>query len=125
MAIDLSSDFGSRAARRLQDELILWLTTTGGDGAPHPNPVWFLWNGEEVLIFSQPNQAKLRNIGRNGRVSLNFNSTEQGGNVVILNGTAAIDANGPSDTERANYVAKYADGIESIGLTQDSMLQTY
>jgi PPOX class probable F420-dependent enzyme len=125
MAIDLSSDFGGRVANRLRDEQIVWLTTTSADGTPQPNPVWFLWNGEQVLIFSQPNQAKLRNIRRTPRVSLNFNSSDQGGDIAVITGSAVFDPGGPTDAERSDYQVKYAEGIKSIGLTPESMLQTY
>ena len=125
MAIDVSSDFGRRVANRLRDEQIVWLTTTSADGTPQPNPVWFLWNGETILVFSQPNQAKLRNIQRNPPVALNFNSTNQGGDIAVITGSAEFDPRGPTDAERADYQAKYAEGIKSIGLTPESMLQTY
>ena len=42
-----------------------------------------------------------------------------------ITGSAAIDSGGPTDAERTNYQAKYAEGIKSIGLTPESMLQTY
>ena len=125
MAIDLSSDLGTRVTKRLQDEGIVWLTTTGADGTPQPNPVWFLWNGESVLIFSEPNQAKLANIRRNPRVSLNFNSDTYGGQIAIITGPAVVDPAGPSETEVAAYGAKYDDGIKSIGLTLQTFLEKY
>jgi len=52
--IDLTSKFGHRAARRLAEEKIIWLTTMDNLGHPQPRPVWFLWNGASILIFSQP-----------------------------------------------------------------------
>ena len=33
-AIDESSDFGARAARRLREEIVIWLTTVSPAGAP-------------------------------------------------------------------------------------------
>ncbi len=125
MTIDLSSDLGSRVATRLRDERVIWLTTTAADGTPQPNPVWFLWNGENVLIFSVPSQAKLANIRRNSRVSLNFNSDTYGGQVAIITGPAAVDPAGPSETEVAGFGAKYDDGITSIGLTLQTFLEQY
>jgi PPOX class probable F420-dependent enzyme len=125
MTIDLSSAFGARVANRLRDERIIWLTTTGADGTPQPNPVWFLWDGADILIFSEPNQAKLRNIQRTPRISLHFNSNLHGGDIAVITGTAAIDPAGPTETERTSYPIKYADGIKSIGLTPESMLQKY
>ena len=63
MRIDTGSQFGARAARRLKDELIYWLVTVGPDGAPQPSPVWALWDGATLLIYSRPDTPKLRNIG--------------------------------------------------------------
>lgn len=125
MAIDLSTEFGARVAKRLQDERIVWLTTTSADGTPQPNPVWFLWNGDNVLIFSVPNQAKLANIERNPRVSLNFNSNDWGGEIAVITGAASVDPAGPSAAERDAYSTKYADGMQSIGLTADAFLAKY
>jgi hypothetical protein len=42
-----------------------------------------------------------------------------------LTGSATIDANGPTTEERAFYLEKYDDGIQSIGLTPDSFLAKY
>lgn len=42
MIIDLTTEYGARVARRLQDEQVIWLTTVGRDGTPQPNPVWFI-----------------------------------------------------------------------------------
>lgn len=45
---DRATAFGERARRRLTQEMAIWLTTVGRDGAPQPNPVGFLWDGREV-----------------------------------------------------------------------------
>jgi predicted pyridoxine 5'-phosphate oxidase superfamily flavin-nucleotide-binding protein len=39
-------------AERLAKEQIIWLTTSKADGTPLPNPVWFLWNAEQFLVFT-------------------------------------------------------------------------
>jgi len=122
--IDLTGDFGKRVARRLQDEQIIWLTTTGGDGAPQPRPVWFFWNGETVLIYSRPNAAKVRHIGKHAQVALNFNSTPTGGDIVVILGEADI-VDAVSEADVSAYLVKYAEGIASINLTPDSMLEMY
>lgn len=72
MQIDTTTDFGKRVERRLREERIAWLTTVRRDGTPQPLPVWFLWDGDTILIYSQPNQQKLRNIRHNPKVSLNL-----------------------------------------------------
>ncbi|HET8524146.1 MAG TPA: TIGR03667 family PPOX class F420-dependent oxidoreductase [Thermomicrobiales bacterium] len=122
--IDTSTDFGARVARRLQEETVIWLTTVGHDGTPEPSPVWFLWTGSDVLIFSQRNKPKLRNIARSSAVSLNFDSTN-GGNVVIFTGTARLNDAAPSAEERDAYNQKYDDDIRRIGFDLDSFHQEY
>jgi PPOX class probable F420-dependent enzyme len=114
---DFSSDFGKRAEERLRQETIAWLTTIGGDGTPQPSPVWFLWDGESVLIFSQPNTPKLRNIERYPRVALNLDGDGHGGNIVILTGQAIIDRKAPPADQDPAYLAKYGDEITRIGYT--------
>ena len=89
--IDFSGDFGARAAHRLDQEIVIWLTTVRADGAPQPSPVWFLWADQELLIYSKPNAPKLRNIQGNPNVSLHFDSDGEGGDIVILAGEARID----------------------------------
>src|SRR5215213_10216027 len=91
MEIDTSTDFGARTTRHLEDDRIVWLATVGPDGTPQPSPVWFLWDGDTALIYSQPSAPKLRNIEQRPRVSLHFNCTASGGDVVILTGDASLD----------------------------------
>ena len=51
---DDSTEIGARAERRLREEEIAWLTTVRADGQPQSVPVWFLWDGDAFLIYSQP-----------------------------------------------------------------------
>lgn len=125
MEIDTSTDSGARAARRLENDQIVWLTTVGPDGTPQPSPVWFLWDGDTALIYSQPATPKLRNIERHPRVSLNFNCAPNGGDVVILTGDAWVDSGAAPDRLDSDYDEKYADGIRSIGMTPDAFVREY
>src|SRR5215211_5545426 len=112
MQIDTSSEFGARVVRRLTEEPIGWLTTMAPDGTPQPSPIWFLWDGETVLIYSQPNTPKLRHIAANPRVSLNLDGDGKGGNIVILTGEARVDDATPPANQVPAYLAKYASGIQ-------------
>jgi PPOX class probable F420-dependent enzyme len=125
MNIDTNTDFGARVARRLEEEQVIWLTTVGPDATPQPSPVWFLWDGETIHIYSQPRTPKLRNIARSPRVSLHFNADEHGGDVVIFTGDARILDDGPPATAVPEYIAKYTGGIASVGMTPDSFAQSY
>jgi PPOX class probable F420-dependent enzyme len=57
------------ALERLQNDIIIWLSTVRPDGRPHLVPVWFLWDGQTILIFSKPDQ-KIRNLRQNPAVML-------------------------------------------------------
>ena len=118
--IDEGTDFGARAARRLREELVVWLTTVTSAGAPLPRPVGFLWDGGEVVsMYSQPG-ARVRNIAANPRVTLNFDGDGRGGDIVVLSGIAQIDAEAPSADAAPAWLEKYAGHIGQIGMTPAS-----
>ena len=123
--IDTTTEFGARAARHLEDDHVVWLTTVGPDQTPQPSPVWFLWDGVSVLIYSQPGTPKLRNIGADPRISLNFNCDSHGGDVVILTGDARVDADAPPANAVPAYIEKYTEGLQSIAMTPDGFAQAY
>ncbi|MGH2615797.1 MAG: TIGR03667 family PPOX class F420-dependent oxidoreductase [Thermomicrobiales bacterium] len=125
MEIDTSTEFGARVAQHLKDDQIVWLTTVGPDQTPQPSPVWFLWDGDTALIYSQPATPKLRNIEARPRVSLSFNATASGGDVVILTGDAWIDAGGPPANTLPAFIDKYAAGLRSNGMIPDDFTREY
>ena len=125
MEIDTSTDFGARAARHLQDDQVVWLTTVGRDGTPQPSPVWFLLDGDTALIYSQPSTPKLRNIEQRPRISLHFNCTPSGGDVVILNGDASVETSAAAANANPAYVDKYRDGMRGIGMTPEAFAQSF
>jgi len=89
---------------------LIWLTTVDPKGAPQPSPVWFLWSGSEILIYSEPDKPKLRNIEQNPRVSLHFDGDGQGGDIVIIRGQARIAMAEPPATDVPDYARKYDAG---------------
>jgi PPOX class probable F420-dependent enzyme len=123
--INESSGFGARAARRLREEVVVWMTTVTPAGTPVPRPVWFLWDGEEsALVYSRPS-PRVRNIEANPRVTLNFDGDGGGGDIIVFTGTAAVDPETPPADRSANYLAKYDERIESIGMTPASFSEAY
>jgi PPOX class probable F420-dependent enzyme len=125
LTLDTSTEFGSHVEKRLDHDTLAWLVTVGPDGTPHPTPVWFLWNGREFVLSSQPDKPKLRNIAANPRVALHLDSDGQGGNIVIVTGTARIDPAGHSDAEREAFVPKYADHLDRLGVAYDEFVASY
>lgn len=115
--IDEGTEFGARVARRLREEMVVWLTTVTPAGAPLPRPVGFLWDGGEMVsVYSQPG-ARVRNIAANPRVTLNFDGDGRGGDIVVLSGTAHVDADAAAADANPAWLDKYAGQIEQFGLT--------
>jgi PPOX class probable F420-dependent enzyme len=124
--IDIGTEFGSRAERRLREETIGWLVTVSRDGTPQPNPVWFLWDGQSLLIYSAPGQAKLKNLERNPNVAFHLDSRRDGDDAVIITGEAHLDPTAPAVDRNPPYVAKYGEEIKRIGLfNAEAMARTY
>ncbi|HEX5250458.1 MAG TPA: pyridoxamine 5'-phosphate oxidase family protein, partial [Gaiellales bacterium] len=82
------------------------MVTVNGRGAPQPSPVWFLWDDGSILLYSQPDTPKLRNIAANPRVALHLNDDGRGDDIVILSGRAAESDDRPAH-ELPVYLEKY------------------
>lgn len=111
--------------RRFREEEVGWLTTVRADGQPQPVPVWFWWDGETFLMYSEPERQKLKNIRRNPRVALNLNSNATGGNVVRAEGAAEILEDFPPAAEVGEYVEKYREGIARLGFDVEGFARAY
>ena len=122
---DRTTEAGGRAEKRLGEEEVAWLTTVRPDGQPQSVPVWFLWDGETFLIYSQQGRQKLRNISQNARVDLNLNSNAHGGDVVRAEGMAEILDNAPPATEVPEYLEKYREAIARIGYEPEGFAQAF
>jgi PPOX class probable F420-dependent enzyme len=125
LPIDLTSEFGQRIERRLASEPVIWLTTVNPSGHPQPSMVWFLREGDDVLVMSRPKTAKVRAIAANPNVALNFNGTGQGGDMVVMNGSATLEAPYAIADVPAAYLEKYRDGIAGIGRTPETFIAEY
>jgi PPOX class probable F420-dependent enzyme len=123
--LDLASEFGRHADERLRGEIVCWLTTIRPDGTPVPIPVWFLWDGATIVIYSQPRTGKLRNLEHSPRAAINLNSSPDGDDVLVLRGEAHEDRTIPPADALPEYLAKYREAISGIGMTPESFAADY
>jgi PPOX class probable F420-dependent enzyme len=114
----------ARALERLTNDTVVWLTTVSPKLRPQPSAVWFLWDGETVLVYSA-DSARIKNIAVNPQVALNFNSDEHGDDISILYGEAAIDTQTPPAKDLAGYRARYDKRVPAIGMNWDTMSDRY
>ena len=125
-AIDTGTEFGAKTARRVVEEKLAWLTTVDRTGTPQPNPVWFVWDDGSFVVFSKPNQAKLANIARAGRVSFTFEATADEEQITIFTGRAELVDRATIDrTILDRYAAKYAEGMARIELSRAAYEAAY
>jgi PPOX class probable F420-dependent enzyme len=119
-------ELSDQTRRRIDEEHVIWLTTVTASGRPTPRPVWFVWDEDAFLIYSEPDTAKVAHV-RAGRaaVSLNFNTDPGGGDVVVIAGHAEVLDDVVPPTSLATYLEKYADGITSIGMDRTTFDATY
>lgn len=122
---DPSTDFGRRVAERLRDEIVIWFTSVGADGAPHPNPVWYIWDGESFLIYTLHNAARLKHIQRNPHVALNFDTRDDGDDVIIFTGEARIAPEEPPADKHPAYMAKYAEAMVNVSKSTERFAGIY
>ena len=124
MHIDTTTPFGQRVTQRLREEIVIWLVTTRADGTPEPSPVWFTWDGQTFLIYSLRDTPRQRNIIRNPRVSLHFDSN-RGGDVAVFTGEASIDESAPPAHANPAYADKYRADFERIGVKPEHFSLKY
>jgi PPOX class probable F420-dependent enzyme len=118
--------FGDRVRQRLRDERVIWLTTVGADGTPQPNPVWFLWQDpSSLLIYNRAEAHRLAHIARNSRVALHLDGDGQGGNIVVLTGSASVVSDHPLAHEHPEYIAKYEAAAARVGGTPAEFAAQY
>jgi PPOX class probable F420-dependent enzyme len=124
-AIDTTSELGERAERRLRSERTIWLATVAPDGRPSVRPVWFVWDGDTFLVFSQPTSAKVRHIAANPSVCLHLDPDEWGESVVIVSGEARMAPDHPPADQTPAYLEKYAWGFERLGVSPGDYADDY
>lgn len=125
MVIDTATEVGARVDVRLRQELVAWLVTVAADGTPVPTPIWFLWDGSSILVYSQPDRPKLRHIAHNPRAALALRTDPQGDDLAVITGEAAVDESAPSAADLLDYVAKYAGEIARQGFDAASFAAEY
>ncbi|HJP75543.1 MAG TPA: TIGR03667 family PPOX class F420-dependent oxidoreductase [Pseudonocardiaceae bacterium] len=122
---DPSTPFGERAINRLNSELVIWLTTVGKDGTPQPNPVWFLLDNDSLLIYNRPDANRLNHIKDRPQVALNLDGNGQGGDIIVVTGTASLVDDVPPCSELPAYLAKYSDNMTRVAGSPENFSKAY
>ncbi|HEV7129141.1 MAG TPA: TIGR03667 family PPOX class F420-dependent oxidoreductase [Ktedonobacterales bacterium] len=122
---DPATPYGQRVAQRLRDEIVIWLTTVSRDGTPQPNPVWFLWDGTSILIYTLADAVRLAHIARNPRVSLHLESGGKGNDIIILTGEVRVTTDDPPSDQHPDYLAKYRNAMIRVSGSEAAFAAEY
>jgi PPOX class probable F420-dependent enzyme len=115
----------ARIDRLLRREAIIWLSSVRPDGGPHLVPIWFSWDGREILVASKPHAQKVRNFRANPVVMLACGEAEEDFDVGLVEGRAELLAEPAAEILPASHLAKYHGQMAAIGLGPDEFLSTY
>ena len=72
------------------------------DGTPRVVPIWFHWDGRELVMGTPPKAPKLKALAKNPKVSLTIDDNQFPHKVLLIRGTARLT---PVDGVCAEYEA--------------------
>jgi Pyridoxamine 5'-phosphate oxidase len=60
------------------------------DGTPRVIPIWFHWNGRELILATPPKAPKLKALAKNPKVSLTIDDNAFPHKVLLIRGSASL-----------------------------------
>ena len=75
----------------LQSNIPARLAYIGTDGTPRVVPIWFHWNGHEIVMASPPKAPKLKALAKNPKVSLTIDENGFPPKVLLIRGSARLE----------------------------------
>lgn len=62
------------------------------DGTPRVIPIWFHWNGRELVMATPPKAPKLKALAKNPKVAVTIDDNSFPHKVLLIRGTAHLEA---------------------------------
>jgi hypothetical protein len=75
----------------LQSKIPARLAYVWMDGTPRVVPIWFHWNGQNIVMASPPKAPKLKALAKNPKVSLTIDDNTFPHKVLLIRGTARLE----------------------------------
>jgi PPOX class probable F420-dependent enzyme len=86
------------------------LATLGRDGAPQATVVWFLLEGDRVLINTKVGRSKVRNLARDPRVAMAVFDSQRPERSVQVRGIAEERREGDAAAEDIHRLSRHYSG---------------
>ena len=113
------------AAAALENDPVAWLSSVRRDGTPHLVPVWFHWDGSQVLAFSKPHAKKVENLRTAPRVMIAIGTPGPGFEVELIEADAELPATPAAECMPSGFGTKYAELLRRAGLTVQRFAEVY
>ena len=109
----------------LEREAVVWLSSIRPDGRPHLAPLWFLWDGQSILVFSKPHAQKVRNLQADPRVMVAVGEPGVEFDVELIEAMAELPKTPTRRLLPEAFASKYAELAARAGVTFDRFAAVY
>lgn len=91
----------------LQSNTLAHLAYNWTDGTPRVTPIWFHWNGEEIVMASPPGMPKIKALQENPDVALTIDTSDWPYKVLLIRGKVMVDLVDGIPAEYADCADRY------------------
>jgi hypothetical protein len=95
------------AQQLLQSKIPARLAYVWTDGTPRVIPIWFHWNGREIVMATPPKAPKLKALATNPKVSLTIDDNTFPHKVLLIRGTTRLEPLSGIVPEYASSAERY------------------
>lgn len=92
----------------LKKPLIARVSTHGADGFPHTAPVWFMMDGDDVIIISERDTRKVKNLAQDSRAAIQVGGEPGDAYAVLFRGVVTVTDD--ADHAVTNRVTRHYEG---------------
>ena len=79
------------ALELLQSKIPARLAYVWMDGSPRVVPIWFHWNGREIVMASPPKAPKLKALAKNPKVAITIDDNTFPHKVLLIRGSVRLE----------------------------------
>jgi PPOX class probable F420-dependent enzyme len=106
------------AKELLQSTHLARLAYVWPDGTPRVVPVWFHWDGQELVIGGPPDAPKMKALERNPKVALTIDREDTPYHSLLVRGTARISIGDGVPEEYEKAASRYMGAEAGEGWVQ-------
>ena len=95
------------AKELLSSKIPARLAYVAPDGTPRVLPIWFHWDGRELVLGTAPNAAKAKALAQNPKVAVTIDDYHLQYKVLLIRGTARLETVDGVASEYAQAAERY------------------